>query len=700
MTIHIIGSDHMKKYVFVKQQGYKDCACACMLMLIKYYNGSVSLEYLREITNTTTSGTSLYHLVDAAKKIGFNAYGLKGSIESLESSLLPVIAHGIVQEKYKHFIVIYTIDTKRKKLLIADPAEGIKKISFDQFKQFSTGYYCIFELLKPLPKLKETKFFSHFVFHSVLKNKSRFLSCLFLSFSFLILSIITCYYIQFIIDYAIQYHSIYNLLLISGLFFFLFLLKTFFGFLKDKISIHLSTSLEETLTTNTFNHILSLPYFYYKNHPSGEILARMQDIQEISRLVSKTVLDIAIYSLLILMTCFILFLLDKVFILILLFMIIIYILVFYITNITIHSLDKQLHKQAGRLNHFILESFGLVQTIKNLDLGGKFKNRFHLFYKRFLIKKEILSNQYNQLNLMNELLNTTGFVLFVFTAAFLILKKNASLGLLLTYQQIFSYFNDSFPALLSSVLELRSSKISFERLMELYNIEEEENKKKVKQNIKGNIQIQDLTFSFGKKKILEHVYLNIEPGEKILLFGPSGAGKSTLVRMLLRLIEIERNKIFIDGIDICEFDIHSLRDNICYLSQNEILLTDSIYNNITLFRNVGYEDFLKVAKISLLDQMVEEKKVNYDTLLEENGFNLSGGERQRILLARTLLKKANVYIFDESLSEIDIESERKILKKLFFLYRDKTIIVISHRFENSQLFDQKIKIEKGVCNYE
>lgn len=690
----------MKRYVFVRQQGYKDCASACMLMLIKYYNGSVSLEYLREITNTTQNGTNLYHLVNAGKRMGFHAYGLKGNIEGLDGTLLPIIAHGVIQGKYKHFIVIYAIDKKRKRLTIADPAEGIKKVTFDQFKQFSTGYYCIFEFVKPLPKLNETRNFSHFMWQSIFKNKQSFFFCFLFSFFFISLSIITCYYIQFIIDYAIQYDSMYNLFLLSSIFFFLFVLKNLFGFLKDKISIHLSTSLEETLTINTFNHILSLPYFYYKNHPSGEILSRMQDIQEISQLLSKTVLDVAIYSVLILITFLILFLIDKIFIVILFFITIIYILVFYVINISIHSLDKQLHRQAGTLNHLIIESFGLIQTIKNLDISGKFKNRFHLFYKKFLTKKEVLSNQYNQLNLIKEILNTMGFILFIFTSTFLILKRNYSLGFLLTYQQIFSYFNDSFPALLSSILEIKSSKISFERLMELYSIKEEENNKKLKRKLQGNIQIQDLSYSFGKKKVLEHVHLEIKSGQKILLFGPSGAGKSTLIKMLLRLIDVEKGKIFLDGIDVCEFDIHNLRENICYLSQNEILLTETIYNNVTLFRNVRYEDFLKVAKISLLDQMMVEKKTGYDLLLEENGFNLSGGERQRILLARTLLKKANIYIFDESLSEIDIESERKILKKLFYLYKDKTIIIISHRFENSHLFDQKIKIENGVCCYE
>ncbi len=701
MTINIIGSDNIKKYVFVKQQGYKDCACACLLMIIKYYNGSVSLEYLREITRTTKQGTNLYNLVEAANQMGFRAYGLKGNIESLQSSFLPVIAHGIVEQQYKHFIVIYQIDKKKKRLVIADPADQIKTISFDDFKKFSTGYYCILEIIKPLPKLNETKTFSHFILNNIFKNKKLLLTSFLFSFLFFLLQIVSCYYIQCIIDYVIPYKSLYNLVCISLWFLSFALLKNIFCYIKNKIAIVLSMKLDESLTVSTFNHILSLPYFYYKNHPSGEILSRIKDIKEISDMLSKSIVDILISSILIISTFFLLLFLDKIFVTIALVIVLLYLFIFFLLNMLIHVLNKNLHKEAGRLNHMLIEFFQLLETIKNLNIGKIIKIRFHLYYKKFLMNKTRLWNQYNQLELFTEILNTTSTILFLFTMAFLILHTEYSIGLIFTYQQVFCYFNEAFKSLIEASLEVKNSKLSFDRLKELYAIKQEKNKKhSVKSiSIKGNITIKNLDFAYGKNKIFQALNLTIKKGEKVILYGPSGVGKSTLIKMILRFIDVDKKKIFIDGMDISDLDISLLRENICYLSQNEILITDSIYNNVTLYRNIDYEDFLKVCKITLLDEMLEKNLMNYDSLLEENGFNLSGGERQRILLARTILKNANIYIFDESLSEIDIASERKILKKLFYLYRDKTIIVISHRFDNRALFDRKIKLEKG-CIYE
>ena len=132
----------------------------------------------------------------------------------------------------------------------------------------------------------------------------------------------------------------------------------------------------------------------------------------------------------------------------------------------------------------------------------------------------------------------------------------------------------------------------------------------------------------------------------------------------------------------------------------DLVFNDTIYNNITLGKEINYKDFLKISNLTLVSEMVEEKKIDYNYLLEENGFNLSGGERQRIILARALLKESDIYIFDESLNAIDIEKEKTILKNIFKLLKKKTIIVISHRFNNNDLFDKKIEILKGNLVYE
>ena len=148
--------------------------------------------------------------------------------------------------------------------------------------------------------------------------------------------------------------------------------------------------------------------------------------------------------------------------------------------------------------------------------------------------------------------------------------------------------------------------------------------------------------------------------------------------------------ISINNIDINHYHLDILRNNITYVSQQEYLFNDTIYNNITLGREVDKEDVEKVIKMVHLNEVSKT-----DKLVEENGFNFSGGERQRIILARSILKKSDIYIFDEALSQIDVVRERDILLNIFKYLKDKTIIVISHRFDNKDLFERVIRIEKG-----
>ena len=247
--------------------------------------------------------------------------------------------------------------------------------------------------------------------------------------------------------------------------------------------------------------------------------------------------------------------------------------------------------------------------------------------------------------------------------------------------------------------EYSSYKVSKERIEELFMIDEDNFKNYyyyIDYQLKGDIVINNLSYKIGTKYLLKDINLIIPQGEKLLLTGSSGVGKSTLVKMLLRYIEVDYKKISIAGIDINHYHLENIRTNITYITNNEYIFTDTIENNIKLFKDYKYEEIKEVCKICLVDEILIKKRVGLETLLEENGFNLSNGERQRIILARAILRKSSIYIFDEALSGIDIEKERRILENIFKYLKDKTIIVISHRFNNKKLFDRNLRIENGT----
>ncbi len=187
-----------------------------------------------------------------------------------------------------------------------------------------------------------------------------------------------------------------------------------------------------------------------------------------------------------------------------------------------------------------------------------------------------------------------------------------------------------------------------------------------------------------------------------MMIGSSGSGKSTLLKLLLRYYKLERDKIMIDSIDINDYTESSIRENIVYISQHETLFNDTLKNNIDLENKSTAEQFLEIAHLCCIDEIVKNNNLGFNMLIEENGFNLSGGEAQRIVLARSLMRDFKILIIDEGLNQVDTNLERKILKNIIKRYFDKTIIVISHRLENMDLFDRIIefsnhKIKKDVC---
>ena len=139
----------------VLQDGVKDCGVCCLLSIIRFYGGDVSKEYLRELTNTTKDGVSLYHLIEAAKKLGFEAIGVTGPFQDIHQDRLPCIVHFIVNKSYKHFVVLYQINEKKKQVTLMDPAKGKKIISFSEFQLLSSSVYLLLKPVKKLPIMKK-----------------------------------------------------------------------------------------------------------------------------------------------------------------------------------------------------------------------------------------------------------------------------------------------------------------------------------------------------------------------------------------------------------------------------------------------------------------------------------------------------------------------------------------------------------------
>ncbi len=687
------------KYNCVMQDEIKDCGAASLLTIIETYGGNVSMEYLRMLTNTTKSGTNAYYLLEASKSIGFDVRAVEGSIELLNKKDLPCIAHVIIDKKYKHFVVIH--DISKKYIIVADPALGIKKVLIDDFKKTSTNKYLLLRPNKKIPNYKNNKDFITKIIKDIFTHKKTIFFVFLNSFIYTLLNILGSYSFQFVIEDAINIGSFNNLYFIMLSMFCFIIIKALVDYFRVELINYINYKLDFVLTHDIFKHIILLPYQYYRNKTTADIISRIGDIGSIKEALSSAFISI-IDGILLIFIFIALVNINIYLSLLSLLIVILYFLVIKIFNNKLNSSISINQQEISKVNLSLIESIESVETIKGLNVENEITDKFDDTYTNCLNKNFKLLSIFNKEGLLKDLINGLGINLIILIGSLLVLKDKMTIGELITYNALVIYFLEPIKNIIDFNVQINKVKVAIRRIIDLYSINKEQlniDKKYVDKKLDGKIDIINLSYSYnGRDKILDSVNLVIQKYQKIMLCGDSGSGKSTLVKILMKYYDIPNNIITIDEKDINDYNLLQIRRDICYVSQNEKLFTDSVYNNIVLDRNIEYDEFLKVCKITGVDKIVNKNISKYDMLLEENGFNISGGERQRIIMARSILKNASIYIFDESISQLDIESERKMLIKIFKAFSKKTIIFVSHRFGNKDLFDNICFIREGHIN--
>ena len=685
----------------VLQDGIKDCGVCSLLSIIRFYGGEVSKEYLREITNTTKDGVSLYNLIEGAKRIGFDAIGVTGKLEDINVNNLPCIVHTIVNKSYKHYIVLYQINSIKQEVIIMDPAKGKKTISFSEFNMLTSNNYIFLKPTKPLPFLKNKNIILKILKDSFHIHKISIIVVSLLTILYFLFNIIYSLNFKFLIEYSINYNMTLNILLIT----YIVLLITFFkniNFLLRNILLSKWNSIFDIKTTTaTYKQILLLPYLYFKNRTTGEVISRFRDLNIIRDYLSNVFCTLTTDLVCIIIFLIIMFRYINVVTILILLLVLLLVIYTFIIKKKKKRIIKSIKKNEEVINTYLIQGISNVDTIKGSHLEKRFIDKFLINYKSFI---EIVY-KYNRFNEINNFIksnfNDLIYILIYSYGSFLVIKDKISLSSLIVFQNFTNYFLGSVYRVQSIIEEYSTYKVSKERLEELFLITEEKFNHSyyyLPFDLKGSIVFNNLTYKMGNKYLFKNINLVINENEKILLSGESGTGKSTLVKILMRYINIDFGMVKIKDIDINHYHLENIRTNITYVTSNEYLFNDTIKNNISLYKDYTDEEIDKVCDICLVNDIIKNKDTGLNTMIEENGFNLSNGERQRIILARSILKEANIYIFDEAFGQIDIVKEKKILESIFKYLNNKIIIVISHRFNNKKLFDRVIKLENGVIN--
>lgn len=690
----------MKNKIKIKQHDITDCGAACLASIAAHYGLKYPISRIRQYAFTDKKGTNILGIIEAAKKLGLEAKGVKGPFECLTEIPKPVIAHVVVKEVLQHFVVIYKVTDKY--ILIMDPGDGkLHKKSHEEFKKEWTGILVLLHPTETFQKgnLKKSTLKS---FIELLRpHKSVMGQALFGALIYSILGLSTAIYVGKITDYVLVDRNINLLNLMGVLMILIILLRTFIGSMKSILALKTGQRIDATLILGYYKHLLTLPQQFFDTMRVGEIISRVNDAVKIRNFINNVSLDLAVNLLIMIFTLIVMFVYSWKLAAITLVSAPLFIITYVLFNRLNKIYQRGIMESSAELESQLVESLNSIATIKRFGIEPFANLKTEMRFVHLL--KNTYTSAYGAI-LANggiEFISTGITIAVLWAGSNFVIDKEITPGTLMVFYSLVGYVLTPVGKLISSNQTIQDAMIAADRLFQIMDLEREQdenNKILLKPEMVGNIQFENVAFRYGsRKQVFESLNLTIHKSETTAIIGESGSGKTTLISLIQNLYPIKSGSIRIGDYNINQINNESLRQIVGTVPQQIELFAGSIIENIALG---DFEpDMQRIMQ--LCDQLgikdfIEKLPNAYLTQIGEHGVSLSGGERQRIAIARALYKNPEILIFDEATSSLDSISEKYVKTTLSALAKDgKTIIIIAHRLSTVKHADTIIVLENG-----
>ena len=673
----------------IRQRDFKDCGVCSLASIIEYYGGYVSLEKLRLDTKATNEGTTALNIIEASKKYGFDAMGIKVANLTSDKVSLPAIAHMQGKNGLNHYVVIYKITND--KVILMDPAKGKVVKTKDDFYEEWSHVLLVFHPQRKITVFQKENTLIGIFLKIIMQEQKLFILIIISSIFLIVFTIIGSYYFQVMIDAINLNYPLIYLKIFVVVFGLLVILKLVFGYLRRYFENYLNKNIDCLLNSNFLNHIFNLPLEVITSRTSGEIITRVSELANIKNLFTEIFITCLLDFALMLTSLPLLYSISNKLFLALFLSLLLYLVVGIITSKIIYQKAYQNIELEAEFNNILLENVQMLSSIKNLNVTDNRLSKLETSLSALLYDNFKLGKFWTNENFGKNAIYELGFFIINTWGFYLIFKGKLEITALVTFNTLLGLFLDPIKNCIDSLPKYNFVKATFSKINDFLSLNKETlgQKEKLSNN---KIIIKNLSFSYDSlKSTFNHFNLFIKPGEFVSLKGRSGSGKSTLCKILDKYITNYKGEIIIGNRNIKDLSIATIRENITYVGQNEALISGSIKENILLDREIDSKRFTQICNICGIEQIVFKKALRYETSINNDSTNISGGEAQRIILARAILNDFEILILDEALSEVDYQTERKIIKNLKHYFPSKTIIYITHK-NHDQLFDRVIEL--------
>ncbi|WP_071063901.1 ABC transporter ATP-binding protein [Andreesenia angusta] len=508
-----------------------------------------------------------------------------------------------------------------------------------------------------------------------------------------------------VINEYIPNKQIDSILMMAGVLVGLFLVRFICSYIVDSWGHIVGVRMESDMREEVFSHIQKLSVDFYDNNKTGHIMSRIvNDLKDITELAHHGPEDLIISVVMLLGSFGILMSIEWRLTLI---------LFLFIPIMAIFGIRKRRRmSQAFRAQRKEIANInsGLENSISGVRVTKSFTGEDYEL-ERFKENNGVFkSTREGAYKVMAEF--TSGILLFSNTLDVIVIslggyfayKGIINTGDLIAYMLYIAYFLQPIKKLGLFMQHYQDGMSGFERFTELMDIEpsivDRENAVEV-ESVSGEIEFRDVSFRYseGKSDVLESISFRVESGKTMALVGPSGGGKSTICQLIMRFYDVDSGAILLDGRDIRDIKLKSLREKIGFVHQDVFLFTGTVKENIIYGkRDAKFEEIVEAAKNANIHEFIMTLPDGYDTNIGEKGVKLSGGQKQRISIARVFLKDPSILILDEATSALDNENEVIIQESLEKLSRGRTTIVIAHRLSTIKSADEIIVLtESGIA---
>ncbi|WP_318308365.1 peptidase domain-containing ABC transporter [Flagellimonas crocea] len=700
MAEKVTISRKLIEQTFVLQQDQSDCGVACLLSLIQFYDGSSSLEKLRELSGTTKQGTTLLGLFQAANQLEFTAQGNEADTQALIDHGEPLILHVVIEGRLQHYIVCYGYING--KFIIGDPAKGILNYTREELESIWKSETCLTLTPKETFVKKETKRNDRKQwFLKLLKEDYRILSfSVLLGVGIAILGMAMAIFSQKMIDDILPAKDINKLITGVALVAFLLLVRVLLTALRDYFLIRQTRDFNNRIIDSFYSSLLNLPKPFFDTRKIGELVARLNDTQRVQRVISQIVGNVVINALVAIVSLIFLFYYSWQTGLIAFISLPFYFILIYRFNKRIINAQKEVMQSYAFSESNYITTMQGIAAIKNKNGQPIFQKINQLIYGNYQEKAFDLGKINVRLSIFSGVFSVLFLIGVLTYSAIHVYEDTMQLGELMAILGIAGSLLPSIASLALITIPINEAKVAFNRMYEFASVKKESAGSLDIEEFKC-LEITNLSFRFaGRSQLLKSISLTINKNECVAIVGESGSGKSTLGQILQKFYPFENGAIIVNNqYNLTEINTKDWRNILGVVPQDVTIFGGNVISNILLGKEDNPDNIVKFCRDYGFENFINSLPQGYTTILGEEGINLSGGQKQVIALMRALYKKPQVLLLDEFTSAMDRKTEQFVLNLLNKLKSELTVIFISHRLHSLPKITHKIYvIEDGIVS--